>query len=234
MSIINNQIVIAHKGASGHAPENTLRSFRKAVEYSAQMIELDIHETLDGKLVCLHDSTVDRTTNGNGAVHSFTYKELRELDAGEGERIPLLEEVIKFAYRKIQVNIELKVIGVEKKVLEIVESHRMLQDIIISSFFHGTLATVRDLNELVETGVLVNKPKDELVRYALDFKANAINPLHELVNLDLIVDAHNAGLKVYPWTVNDAQIMKQLYSVGVDGLITDFPDIAADVLRKIP
>jgi glycerophosphoryl diester phosphodiesterase len=232
--IINKQIVIAHKGASGHAPENTLRSFRKAVEYRAHMIELDTHETLDGKLVCLHDSTVDRTTNGNGAVHSFTYKELRELDAGEGERIPLLEEVIKFASEKIQVNIELKVIEVEKKVLDIVERHGMLQDIIISSFIHDTLATVRDLNELVKTAVLVNKPKEDLVRYSLHFKANAINPYHELVTPELLEDAHNAGLKVYPWTVNNPQTMKQLFSVGVDGLITDYPDIAADVLGNDP
>jgi glycerophosphoryl diester phosphodiesterase len=87
---------------------------------------------------------------------------------------------------------------------------------------------------LVATAVLVNKPKDDLVRYALDFKANAINPRHELVTLELLEDAHNAGLKVYPWTVNDPQTMKQLFSVGVDGLITDYPDIAADVLGKNP
>ncbi|MHA2352649.1 MAG: glycerophosphodiester phosphodiesterase, partial [Candidatus Thorarchaeota archaeon] len=85
---------------------------------------------------------------------------------------------------------------------------------------------------LVETAVLIKEAKDELVRYTLDFRANAINPHHKLVNLELLMDAHDAGLKVYPWTVNDAQTMKQLFSAGVDGLITDFPDIAADVLRK--
>lgn len=194
------------------------------------MIELDVHETLDGDLVCIHDSTVDRTTNGCGAVHSFTHKELLDLDAGEGERIPLLEDVLKYASGNLQVNIELKVIGVEKEVLGIVERQGMSRDIMISSFFHGTLVAIRDLSELVVTAILVDKPKDELVRYALDFKANAINLHHQLVSPELVQDAHSAGLKVHPWTVNDPQTMKELFAICVDGLITDFPDRAVNVL----
>ena len=196
------------------------------------MIELDVHETLDGALVCIHDSTVDRTTNGRGDVQSFTYNELLDLDAGEGEHIPLLEDILKFASGKLQVNIELKVIGVEKTVLDMVERYEMLRDIIISSFFHGTLVTVRDLSEIAVTAILVNKPKDELVLYALDFKANAINPQHQLVSPEFVHDAHTAGLKVLPWTVNDSQTMKELFAIDIDGLITDFPDRAVDVLRS--
>ncbi|MHA2057937.1 MAG: glycerophosphodiester phosphodiesterase [Candidatus Thorarchaeota archaeon] len=225
-----SQIIIAHRGASGHAPENTLLSYQRALEFGAHMIELDVHETLDGKLVCIHDSTVNRTTNGSGEVHSSTYKELSELDAGEGERIPLLEDVLKFASGKLMVNIELKVIGVEKQVLDLAEQYGMLSDVMISSFFHGSLATIRDLSELAVTAILTSKPIDKLVRYASDFKVNAINPYHQLVTPELIHDAHCSGLKVYPWTVNDTKTMNELFTIGIDGVITDFPDRAARIL----
>ena len=95
MVSIKEQIIIAHRGASGHAPENTLLSYQRALKFRAQMIELDVHETNDGELVCIHDPTVDRTTDGSGEIHRLTYKELQDLDAGEGERIPLLEDVLK-------------------------------------------------------------------------------------------------------------------------------------------
>lgn len=229
---ISEQIIIAHRGASGHAPENTLLSYRRALEYGAHMIELDVHETLDGDLVCIHDSTVDRTTNGSGEVHSFTYKELRGLDAGEGEQIPLLEDVLKYASGKLHVNIELKVIGVEKNILDMLERYGMFRDVMISSFFHGTLTAVRALSEQTKTAILINKPMDELVRYALDFKVNAINPHHGLVTSELVTEAHSFDMKVYPWTINDAQTLKELLALGVDGLITDFPDRAVKVLRS--
>jgi glycerophosphoryl diester phosphodiesterase len=220
-------IVIAHKGASGHAPENTLLSFQRAIDLGAHMIELDLRETLDGELVCVHDPTVDRTTNGTGAIHELTYKELRGLDAGEGEYIPLLTEVLRLASGKIKVNIDLKVIEVEKKLIDLIEDYKMVEDVLVSSFFHGTLGTLRDLSENIETAVLVEVPIDDLVVYAMDFKVNAINPDHKLVTPELVEEAHSVGLKVYPWTVNDLQMMKQLLALGVDGLITDYPDRAA-------
>lgn len=223
-------IVIAHKGASGYAPENTLLSFQRAIDLGADMIELDLRETLDGELVCIHDSSVDRTTNGTGEIHELTYKELRGLDAGEGEHIPLLTEVLSLASGKIKVNIDLKVIEVEKELLDLIEDYKIAQDVFVSSFFHGTLRALRDLSDNIETAVLVEVPKDDLVPYALDFDVNAINPNHKLVTPELVEEAHSVGLMVYPWTVNDLEMMKQLLAFGVDGLITDYPDRAAGVL----
>ncbi len=223
-------IVIAHKGASGYAPENTLLSFQRAIDLEAHMIELDLRETLDGELVCIHDSSVDRTTNGTGEIHELTYKELRGLDAGEGEHIPLLTEVLSLASGKIKVNIDLKVIEVEKELLDLIEDYKIAQDVFVSSFFHGTLRALRDLSDNIETAVLVEVPKDDLVPYALDFDVNAINPNHKLVTPELVEEAHSVGIKVYPWTVNDLEMMKQLLAFGVDGLITDYPDRAAGVL----
>ncbi|MFW9787452.1 MAG: glycerophosphodiester phosphodiesterase [Candidatus Thorarchaeota archaeon] len=230
--MINAQIVIAHRGASGLLPENTLRSFRHAVELGAHMIELDVHETFDGELVCIHDSTLDRTTDGSGEIHSFKYKDLLKLNAGQGEIIPLLDNVLKYAFGKIRVNIELKVIGVEQKVLDIIEHNNMLPNVIISSFFHGALATTRDLSDAVITAILVSKPKPDLVNYSLDFKANAINPHFDLISENLVRESHNAGLLIYPWTINDSSLMKKLLSIGVDGLITDYPDRALAILNQ--
>ena len=229
---ISVPIIIAHKGASGHAPENTLLAFSKAVNLGAQMIELDVHETADGELVCIHDSSVDRTTNGSGEISKLTYKELQRLDAGQGEHIPLLDDALRFASGKIQVNIELKVIGVEKKVLETADQNGMLQNIILSSFIHDVLIEIRNFDETVKTAVLINYAMDDIVPYSLDLKANAINPHHGLVTPKLVQESHNAGLNVYPWTVNDPRTMANLFVLDIDGLITDYPDRALEILKN--
>jgi glycerophosphoryl diester phosphodiesterase len=227
-----SQIVIAHKGASAYAPENTLLSFRRAYELGAQMIELDVHETLDGQLVCIHDKTVDRTTDGSGEVRNLSYEELMKMDAGDGERIPLLEDVLIFASGKLQVNIELKVIGVEMEVLDLVEKTGMNDSIIISSFLHGALSTIKEISSNSATAILIKDKMNDLVQYAVDLKANAINPDHKLVSTDLVKDAQMHALRVYPWTVNDTATMKRLFGIGVDGIITDYPDVALDILRS--
>lgn len=229
---MTKQIVIAHKGASGYAPENTIRSFRRAYELGAHMVELDVRETLDGQLVCIHDKSVDRTTNGSGEVHKLSYEELSKLDAGDGEIVPLLEDVLKYVSGKIQVNIELKTAGVENEVLKIIERTGMENNILISSFLHGTLATIRDLNKDTATAILFENPIEDISQYALDFAANAINPHHNLISHELVAEAHAETLKVYPWTVNDLQRMKQLYAFGADGLITDYPDLALEILQR--
>ncbi|NHI89943.1 MAG: glycerophosphodiester phosphodiesterase [Candidatus Thorarchaeota archaeon] len=231
--LITNQLVIAHKGASGYFPENTILSFKNAWNMGAHMIELDVHETLDGKLVCIHDSTVERTTNGTGAVHALDYRELAEFDAGNGESVPLLEDVLKFAFGRLQVNIELKVIGVEQEVINLVERHEMVPNILVSSFLHATLQTIYELNESIATAILVKEPIEDIISYALGFNVNAVNPHHRLITRELVEDLHSASLKVYPWTVNDSPRMKTLYSLGVDGVVTDYPDKAVDVLKAI-
>ena len=233
MRPITNQLVIAHKGASGYFPENTLLSFRNAWDLGAHMIELDVHETLDGRLVCIHDSTVERTTNGTGEVQALTYRELAEFDAGKGESIPLLEDVLKFASGRLQVNIELKVVGVEQEVINLLERHSMKPNVLVSSFLHATLLIIKELNESIATAILVKEPIEDIISYALDFNANAVNPLHRLVTRELVEDLHSVSLKAYPWTVNDSSRMKTLYSLGVDGVVTDYPDKAVNVLKAI-
>jgi glycerophosphoryl diester phosphodiesterase len=225
-------IVIAHRGASNHAPENTLLAFETAIRLGAQMFELDVQETADNYLVCIHDYTVDRTTSGNGLVSELTLEELRSLDAGRGEKIPLLSEVLDLARQRIMVNVELKVMEVEERVLDLISSRGMLDAVIVSSFLHETLAVVHKICPTICTGVLYAQTLDDPLRYAQELGATAINPLHELVDLEIVSAAKEQGLAVYPWTVNESYRMAELVRLGVDGIITDLPDQCLRVIKR--
>lgn len=226
-------IIIAHRGASGLAPENTLLAYRIAIELGADMIELDVHETNDGYLVCIHDYEVDRTTDGTGAIAELSLKELQKLDAGQHEHIPLLSEVLEHAHGKIRVNIELKVTDVEKQVVQLVREKRMTDHVVVSSFLHGTLEAMHEVDPTITTAVLVSKPMEDLVEYVSDLKAKALNPLHTMVTSELINQMHNHNIQVFPWTINDSSTMLHLVRMRIDGLITDYPDIAIETLRSM-
>lgn len=225
-------LVIGHRGASGLAPENTLLAYRTAIDLGVDMIELDIHETCDGHLVCIHDYEVDRTTDGTGFVVDMSLNELRLLDAGQQERVPLLEDVLELAFGKISVNIELKVIGIEEKVALLVKEKSMINHVIVSSFFHKTLRTIQNLDCGIKTAVLVNKPIEDIIEYVLDLGAIALNPLYTMVTKELVKIAHESDICIYPWTVNNQKAMIKLIRMGVNGIITDFPDRAIETLRK--
>jgi glycerophosphoryl diester phosphodiesterase len=228
---LREKLVIAHRGASGYAPENTLKAFRTAWKMSADMIELDAQETSDGHLVCIHDFDLPRTTNGEGYVGELTYREIKELDAGQGERVPLLSEVLDFARDRIGVNIEVKALNVEKRILELVTEREMLDSVIFSSFMHNTVRVIKNLNAYARTAIILSEPRDDAVRYTLDLGANAINPPFETLTPELVTGAHEARLEVFPYTMNDASSMRKLLSIGVDGLITDLPDVCVKVVE---
>ncbi|MGY5873106.1 MAG: glycerophosphodiester phosphodiesterase family protein [Candidatus Thorarchaeota archaeon] len=229
---MTSQIVVAHRGASGLAPENTLAAHRIALETGAHMTEIDVQETADGELVCIHDYDVNRTTNGHGKIAELTYREIRELDAGEGEKIPSLTEVIDFVRGKMKINIELKVTDVEKRVLSLVKERKMIQDVTISSFLHGTLVSMRNLDASITTAVLVSKIREDMISYVQEIEANALNPDYKTISSHLVEDAHSNDVQVFPWTVNDSTQIRNLYKIGVDGIITDFPDIAIKILEE--
>jgi glycerophosphoryl diester phosphodiesterase len=226
------QLVVAHRGASGVAPENTLLAFQIAHDIGADMIELDVQQTEDGELVCIHDFKVDRTTNGSGAVAEMSFHEIRELDAGQGQRIPTLAEVLDFCRGKLKVVIELKVTDIEKEILSLVHKRGMLSEIMLCSFLHGTLIEARSLNVDVTTAVLVSKIKEGIVDYVLEMESNALNPDFNHVTPSLVSELHRNELQIFPWTVNDSATMAELYNTSIDGLITNFPDRALEVLRR--
>ncbi len=224
-------IVVGHRGAAAYAPENTLKSFEMAWKMGADMIELDIQSTADGRIVCIHDYELERTCGHTGLVHETDYDIIRTLDAGEGEHVPLLSEVLDFCKGKIGVNIEIKEPGVEEQALRLVQERDMLDAVLFSSFLHGTLQNLRELDTDAKTGVLYSEPPDDPVKHALSLDANAINPLFFTIVPELVESAHSAGLKVYPWTVNDEDMMLELLKIGVDGIISDMPDLAVRVVK---
>jgi len=227
------QLVVAHRGASAIAPENTLLAHKLAYELGADMIETDVQETKDGTLVCIHDYTVNRTTNGCGAIAELTYREVRNLDAGNGQKIPTLDEVLDYVRGKMKINIELKVTDIEKEVLSALKARNMISDVTISSFLHGTLISMKNLDASVSTAVLVSKIRNEMISYVIEHEANALNPDYKNITPDIVIEAHRNNIQVFPWTVNDSGQMQALYEMSVDGIITNFPDVALQVLKNL-
>ena len=221
-------VKVGHRGAAGHEPENTLRGFRRAMELGADMVELDVQICGSGELVVIHDGTVDRTTDGAGEVAEMTLDELRSLDAGMGERVPTLQEVIDLAAGRIGINIELKGPGTAGPALEQIrralESGWEVADFQVSSFRLEELSTFRELSGDVRTGVLYAIDDGGVMDFAERNRAYSLNPHHRAVTVDLVARAHDAGLKVYAWTVNEAMDIGNMRGLGVDGVISDYPD----------
>ncbi len=221
-------VKVGHRGAAGHEPENTLRSFRRAMELGADMVELDVHLCGSGELVVIHDETLDRTTDGTGEVAKMTLNELRALDAGEGERIPTLQEVIDLATGRMGINIELKGLGTAELTLEhiedAVEKGWDRSGFQVSSFHIGELSAIRELSEDVRTAVLFALDDGGIMEFAELNSAYSINPNHRAVTSDLVTKAHDRGLKIFAWTVNEPEDIARMKGLDVDGIISDYPD----------
>ena len=223
---------IAHRGASGTFPENTLSAFRAAIDAGADMCELDVQLTRDGAVVVIHDDTVERTTDGKGEVAKLTLEELKRLDAGvkfkggaiKGERIPTLDEVFEITGGKCGLNIELKAGGVENQVAQIMQARNAFGDSIVSSFDWDYLKTIQQLHFNIRVGLLAEEKPVDLMMNAVAMRAYSINPRWDMVTADLCKAAHERGLKVYTWTVDSDARMRALIECGVDGIMTNYPE----------
>jgi glycerophosphoryl diester phosphodiesterase len=220
---------IGHRGACGYAPENTLASFKKSLELNVDMVELDVCLCRTGELVVIHDVKVDRTTNGKGYVIEKTLEELRKLDAGEGENIPTLDEVLDLINRKVKVNIELKNEKTTKPIFDLIEHYVkkkewQYEDFYISSFNHIALRDFNRLNPNVKIGALVDGIPLGFAKFAEKLNAFSVNPNIEFINQNFVDDAHKRGLKVYVWTVNDSDDINRMKKLGVDGIFSNYPD----------
>jgi glycerophosphoryl diester phosphodiesterase len=227
--------IIAHRGASGYAPENTLAAFQRAVELGAPFIETDLHLTRDARFVAIHDKTLQRTTNGQGAVGNFTLAELRQLDAGKwfdrpfsGEYIPTLEDVLEFGRANdVVFYLEIKyegAWGMHHALVAALREYEASARTIVISFDPATLRSVRELDASLMVGLLGEKTEADLVQMALDAGARQICPRYDIVTPELVERAHTADLHVATWTVNEAAQMRAAIAAGVDGVITDLPD----------
>ena len=222
---------IGHRGARAYAPENTLASFRKALEIGVDAVELDVRKTKDNQLVVIHDADVKRTTDGEGLVSELTLKEIKGFSAEGGEKIPTLEEALDFLDKKVKVFVELKEDGLEKQVLGLVCDKGLEKNVVIVSFLEDALRKVRELDAEVETGLIYAKHKNPL-KAALELKANYLVALYRFMHTANVEKAHANGLKVVVWTINNPEEAEQYAAKGVDGITSDKPDILTHIKQK--
>ena len=223
-----------------------MAAFRRAVELGARFIETDLQVTRDAQIVALHDSTLDRTTNGQGPVYFQSRDEIRALDAGAwfgsragksfaGERVPTLEEILAFAKeRDIIFYLEIKsgaAWGVEHAVVAALRDSGEAARVAILSFDPAILDSVHRLDGTLMTGFLCEHPSNDLVERTVRAGARQLAPRGDLVTPALVDKAHQAGLQVVAWTINEPEQMRRLISAGVDGIMTDYPDRLVNVLH---
>lgn len=217
-------VLISHRGASALEPENTMRSFRRAVDMGSRAIEFDVRKTLDGRLAVIHDRTVDRTTNGSGPVGEKTFEELESLDAGLGEKIPSLGEVFGEFAGKCGFVVEIKERGVEERTLELVERYGVGGDVVIVSFLADCVRRVKEIRSDVPTG-LITVFGFGCVRTALSLGCAAVATNHRFMTRGLARKARGSGLYSFCWTVDDREKCEKLVAMGLDGVITNRPDL---------
>jgi glycerophosphoryl diester phosphodiesterase len=232
-------LVIAHRGAAGRAPENTLAAFAAAIEDGADLLEIDVQETIDGEVVVIHDSDFMKIAGDPRKVWDVTYEETRAIDIGSwfgpefsSERLPTLEEVLELARGKVRVDIELKYYGhderLEERVVSIVEDTDMVPEVVIMSLNQAAIRKIRTLRPSWTIGLLTATALGNLTRVDADFLA-----VHTgMATSPFVRSAHKVGKDVYVWTVNDAANMSRMVGRGVDGIITDEPALAKRVLAE--
>lgn len=234
-------LVIAHRGASGVAPENTMASFEQAVKLGADMIELDVHGSKDGRLIVIHDSSTARTARGNpqGAVADLTLAQLRMLDAGvwkgpgfAGERIPTLDEVLAAFKGRAMLLIELKARGIEERVAQAIREAGMEDGVMLQSFDAESVRIMHGLLPEAPAGVLY---RDTWILDPAGRGRRIVEQVHEVgasfagmnvgaVSAQLVTTLKNGGLDVFAWTADDDWIFAHLIEAGVDGIITNHPE----------
>lgn len=233
--------IVAHRGASGYAPENTIAAFDKAVEMNADYIEIDVQRSQDGKLVVIHDQTVDRTTNGTGNVKDLTFQQLNRLDAGSwkgiqftGEKIPTFEEILDRYYEKIGILIEIKspelYPGIEEHVVQVLKERNLDQPrngkIIIQSFNHDSMKKMNQLLLNIPIGVLTSNKEHTTEQALKDFStyADYFNPNYKMLTEELVNQAYSQGMKVFPWTVRSDEAVDFVLDMNIAAIITDYPE----------
>jgi glycerophosphoryl diester phosphodiesterase len=232
--------VCAHRGASGRAPENTLAAFRLAMEMSAEMCELDVQQTADDRLVVVHDDTLDRTTGAKGNVWEMTLAELQRVDAGvwfdknfAGEKLPALEQVMALARGKMNLNIEVKMHGHERDVAALVVAtirrEKFADQCVITSFDWRIINQIKKNAPDLQVGYIFGWK--EFSVEVFDGPVDLLSAHYSLIDADFLERARAAGKKVHVWTVNYQWLMRRLIKLGVDGIITNYPERLREVIK---
>lgn len=242
-------LLFAHRGFSGMYPENSPLAFRMAAEKTnADGIESDVHISKDGQLVIFHDASVERTSNGTGFIRDLTYAQLLELDIGAwkspefaGQHIWTLGQLLDFCREaRMLLNLELKNYevfydGLEQRVIDEICARGMQEQVFVSSFNHISMHRFKDLCPEIETGLLYDKPLLDMEHYLLPSNADNMHPRYMLLQYqpELMDLFHSRGMKVNTWTVNDEADMRDMIHRGVDGIISNYPDLLCRVADQI-
>ena len=236
-------LVIAHRGASGYAPENTLAAFKRAIALGATFIETDLQLSRDSRFVAIHDDTVNRTTGGTGKVHDLSLADLKRLDAGAwfgsefaGERIPTLDEILEFSKKNdVVFYLELKPGGSWGGEHALIGALRESQEVartVVISFDAGVLEGLRKIEPTLMTGLLFDGQIARPLDKALEVGARQLAVRGDLVTPALLTEARKKDLQVVCWTVNQPAHMRLLIDAGVDGIMSDYPDRIVAAIKK--
>ena len=216
---------IGHRGAAGHAPENTLAAIETGIRLGADFVEIDVRRTVDGVLVALHDASVRRTTDGRGRVDALSLRQLRAFNAGNGERIPTVEEVLKsVAASRVGLMLELKVTGVAHLTVDTVRAADCKNPVIYASFLHDELTQVRAVEPKAALMVLFDRLPRAPVAYAAQYQAAYVGVRHDRATRPIVEAFHRENMLVWVYTANHREDIGRAISLGVDGVISDFPE----------
>jgi len=221
-------LITAHAACKGHAPENTLAGIRAAIALRADAIEIDLHCTRDAVPVLIHDETVDRTTDGTGAIAELSLRQARHLNAGAGERIPTLREVLDEVAGRALMVLEIKAFDIEEEVLAVVRRAKALDWCAVHSFRPRIVERVRQLEPRMPCSLLTGgdgaKDSKKLFALALSINAQGVAVNHESVTPELVRAAHLRELRCSTWTVNARSGVRRVAAAGVDAITSDYPD----------
>jgi glycerophosphoryl diester phosphodiesterase len=238
----NDQIkIVAHRGASGYAPENTLSAMKKAIEMKSYMSELDVQETADGEIILLHDKSLKRTTGVDKNIWEMNYADLKGLDVGswysadyKNEPIPTLQEVISLVKGKMKLNIELKANKHEKKLaersLKIVEDNNFLDQVVFTSFKFDEIRKIREINKDAKVGYIFGQLPEDVDVFTEDIHLLSVN--YKTVDENFMKMAKASGKEVAVWTVNKKEDMERMIKLGVNEIITNYPDRLVELLNN--
>lgn len=227
----SNFLVIGHRGAMGYETENTIASIEKAIELGVSMIEIDVLRIKSGELMVFHDKRVDRLTNGAGEIEDYYMSDVLALNLVGGHKIPTLQQVLKAVDGRVKINIELKGKRTASKVDQIIRVYERreaypMSNYVISSFDWEELDAFRALNQEVDVAVLTDADPLQAIPKAEELNAIAINPYYKNINAEIVEQIHDAGFKVYTYTVNEQADIASVKEMGVDGIFCDYPDRA--------
>ena len=215
---------IGHRGAGGHAPENTLAAIERGIALHAHLVEFDVRATSDGQLVLLHDATLDRTTNGHGPIANQFWSNVKQLTGGDGRPLPILADALRATSGRTGVMIEIKAEGIAKQICRTVQEVQLSGPVIYASFLHDELLAIRRENHQPQTMALIEAVPINRTAFATDAQATHVGVAFETLTPSFLKSLHDHSLQVFVYTVNEPADIKTAKTMGVDGIISDYPD----------